>query len=240
MSRKGAQALAEILPLPETQPTEGWTRCAVCGEEWRLGPEDSLCPPCAAQARERQAWSAHRHWCRTHRGQVLERGQVPTGLRAAVVIETWPRDPRSPGVPLAEWRGEPWSVTLLGGPGVGKSTLAAELAYRWACDNPRGDLLWRRGTVLLREILQGDPLAQRARQCGLLVLDDLGNGLSHRTAWAMLGEVLAERHEWRRATVVTTNLKHPALEAAHSATADRLVEGLLCHLGGRSRRGGHR
>ncbi len=148
-----------------------------------------------------------------------------------------PRDPRRPEADLAQWRGTPWAVTLLGGPGVGKTTLAVQLAWRWLSRDPGATVLFRRATALLREILSGSPYADHARRCGLLILDDFGQGLANPNAWAMLGEVLAERHAWERPTILTTHLKHPALEKGHSPTADRLLDGLLCQLGGRSRRG---
>jgi hypothetical protein len=238
MSTEAVAAVLTGLDLPEEIPCEGWKRCRGCGEEWRLGPGEVICPPCGEVREDQKRAETHRQWCRHHRGDLLTKAEIPRRFHRPITIDRWPRDPRRPDTNLAAWCGSPWAVTLFGGPGVGKTTLAVELAWRWLAQTPEHDTaLFRRGTALLRETLAGSPYAERARRCGLLILDDFGHGLAHRTAWAMLGDILAERHAWERPTILTTQLKHPALEKGHSPTADRLLDGLLCQLGGRSRRG---
>jgi len=239
MSTESAEAVLATLDLPQVVPKDGWSKCADCGEEWRLDPGATHCPPCCEAQRRRCRAKEHRQWCQRHREAVLTWGEIPQRFHRPIAMKRWPRDPRRPEVELGEWRGTPWAVTLFGGAGVGKTTMAVDLAWRWFCreTKPASALLFRRGTALLREALAGSPNAERARNCPLLILDDFGHGLANRTAWAILGDILAERHAWQRPTILTTQLKHPALEKGHSPTADRLLDGLLCQLGGRSRRG---
>ena len=239
MSTESAEAVLATLDLPQEVPKDGWSKCADCGEEWRLDPGATHCPPCSEAQRRRCRAEEHRQWCQLHREDVLTWGEIPRRFHRPITVERWPRDPRRPEVELDQWRGTAWAVTLFGGAGVGKTTMAVDLAWRWFCREPKpaSALLFRRGTALLREALAGSPNAERARSCPLLILDDFGHGLAHRTAWAMLGEILAERHAWQRPTILTTQLKHAVLENGHSPTADRLLDGLLCQLGGRSRRG---
>jgi DNA replication protein DnaC len=238
MSTETVAAVLEGLDLPGQIPEDGWIRCQQCGEEWRLDPGDLTCPPCMEALEERKRREIHRRWCQEHRVELLTRAEVPQRFHAPITFTRWPRDPRRSGADLSTWNGTPWAITLFGGAGVGKTTLAVELAWRWLAQAPEHETaLFRRGTALLREALAGSPMVERARRCGLLILDDFGHGLANRTAWAMLGDILAERHAWERPTLLTTQLKHPALEKGHSPTADRLLDGLLCQLGGRSRRG---
>jgi hypothetical protein len=229
--------VAAAVRLPPAPSDEGWRCCQGCGEEWHLTVAQGLCPECAEEERAERRKQGLLAWRRQHRDAVLAQAAVPVGLRREVSIRAWPRDPRQGGA-LDGWRGEPWCATLVGEPGVGKSTLAAALTYRWLCEDATlTKVCWRRGSLLLREMLQGRPEAEQARHCQLLILDDFGQGLGSTTAWGMLGEILAERHEWQRATLLTTNLQQPALEAGHCATADRILDGLLCPLRGGSRRG---
>jgi DNA replication protein DnaC len=192
------------------------------------------CPDCAAKVATVRVLETRRR----NRDAVLARAAVPGRFRMPVAALRWPRDPRHPEQPLERWRGEPWSVTIQGQPGVGKSQLAVEMLYRWQCeDSALREVFWIRAGALVRAIVLGHGESERARTCQLLVLDDYGQGMGNRTAWLVLGEVLAERYDRESPTLVTTNLRQTALERAHAATADRLRSGLICELRGQSRRG---
>jgi hypothetical protein len=229
--KQAAEVVAKALPLP---PEPQWRTCPGCGEEWCLPPSMNRCPDCAAEAATKRLLERR---C-GNREAVLARAAVPTRFRTPVARLRWPRDPRHRHRPLEAWRGEPWSVTLHGQPGVGKSQLAVELLYRWQCEDAAlTEPFWIRAGALVRAIVRGEGEAERARGCQLLLLDDLGQGMGNRTAWIVTGEVLAERYDRERPTLVTTNLRHTALERAHPATADRLLDGLICELQGASYRG---
>jgi DNA replication protein DnaC len=192
------------------------------------------CPDCAAEAAEKRLLERRR----ANRATVLARAAVPTRFHAPVSNLRWPRDPRHRDRSLEAWRGEPWSVTLHGQPGVGKSQMAVELLYRWQCEDAAlRDPFFVRAGALVRAIVQGEGEAERARGCPLLLLDDLGQGMGNRTAWLVVAEILAERYDRERPTLITTNLRQTALERAHAPTADRLLDGLICELQGASHRG---
>lgn len=137
---------------------------------------------------------------------------------------------------LEEWHGSPWSVTLRGPVGSGKSMLAAELLYRYG----RG--VWVRAAKLVSTVYDsqgGDKAAVRRRYefAACLVLDDFGHG--HTSGWAteMVAEIIAERWDANRPTIVTTNCLVNELAGTDTAAYDRLRDGLMVALMGASRRG---
>jgi hypothetical protein len=193
-----------------------------------------ICPDCQQQriARAMLAWRSAK------REALLAQYRVPRRLRAAVETVCWPRDPRHPEIALESWQGEPWCITIQGMPGVGKSQLAVEIAHRWACsDLDLEGVYWVRGALLAAAAVRGEGLAAFARESQLLIIDDFGPGMYSDIAWASVGDILAQRYDQHAATILSTNLDQRRLEAGHAATADRLLEGLMCRLQGRSRRG---
>ena len=234
MKRNGPESLAVSLRL-QSMPLGGeWIKCRRCGEEWGLPRGMEICPVC----QERRATKAALAWRREKRLELLAQYLVPRRLIPAVEELHWPSDPRHPECALASWRGEPWCVTIQGMPGVGKSQLAVEMAYRWACvDLELRSVLWFRGALLAAAAVRGEGILERARGCQLLIVDDFGPGMHSKIAWVAVGEVLAQRYDNQAATIITTNLDQKGLETGHDATSDRLLEGLMCRLQGRSRRG---
>jgi hypothetical protein len=94
---------------------------------------------------------------------------------------------------------------------------------------------WIRADTLISDILQGRRTGRRERRAPLLLLDHLGAGARNPTAWAVIAEVLAERHDWHRPTLITTHLTPAALHTAHPAIAERLRAGRLCPLAPRGK-----
>lgn len=224
MAGEAPATLGAALRVPKAPAGSRWVRCEGCRESWLLPQGRTLCPDCD-EKRQREAEGRRiLAWRREHRQALLTSGGIPPRLAEV---------PPPSSIPAAcdPWHGAPWSLTLLGTPGSGKSALAVEIAYRWLAADPKlKGFRWVRADTLVRDILQSRRTGHQERRAPLLILDHLGDGACNPTAWAVLGEVLAERHDWQRPTLVTTNLTQAALEAAHPATADRLRSGLLCPL----------
>jgi len=135
-------------------------------------------------------------------------------------------------------------LSLLGGVGCGKTHLALSLAWDWL-ETGKGSVLYYQVESLLDELRVGyrewergdqvDPylLLEQAKNCHLLILDDLG---AHKpTAWAeaKLDEIVDYRYINRRATVVTSNL---SLLMLPERISDRFAEGTVLVLEGKSYR----
>lgn len=110
-------------------------------------------------------------------------------------------------------------VLVLGRPGVGK-TWAVAAAVR---DFPPARYVSAHDLVAdeQRRIGEDDPmgerLSDRAERAELLVLDDLGAERSTDFARDRLVHLLVQRYDWRRQTIVTTNLTPEALGETYGA-----------------------
>lgn len=141
-------------------------------------------------------------------------------------------------------------VAIRGGIGTGKSCLASALlrnrlrpdhektlaslrestaSSRWEIRH--GTALWMRcGEILFaargafrdggrsEEAIIADAVAPR-----LLVLDDLCSGKTTDAGWTLISEIIARRMDWRRDTVVTTNLTLEEINANEPRLASRLA-----------------
>lgn len=108
-------------------------------------------------------------------------------------------------------------LALAGGPGCGKSVAAA-----WVVATAGG--LWVSAEQAVRVFASnfGEPLEEqrRLRECGLLVVDDVGTELDAQRMAAALIELLNARKSRRRRTVLTLNLGKSAFVARYAS--DRL------------------
>jgi len=132
-------------------------------------------------------------------------------------------------------------LTLLGQTGLGKTHLALGIGWEWI---GRGKtVLYYHVVDLLNALRDGyrhpgeadySYIITFAKNCTLLILDDLG--VQKETEWAdeQLDFIIDFRYERYKPLVVTTNL---ALDKLTPRIADRLWEGTLVHLKGQSFRG---
>lgn len=138
-------------------------------------------------------------------------------------------------------------LLLMGDVGLGKSVAAAWCASEWARDFPWNDLpggpsrepfVWLDGPKLRSISAFDNDVAADAGRAQLLVVDDAGRDSNPR-AMEILAEVLVERIDRKRATVLTTNLKgEPFRQRYGIALADRLrASAVIPRLQGKSMRG---
>jgi hypothetical protein len=192
------------------------------------------CPPCLEKRCRRVLLQQRRE----NRATLLAAAGVPLRYHSPPKNFVWPHDCET-DQDLSAWRGSPWVVTLLGAPGVGKSRLAAEMAYAWLCaDAALQDVQWVRCFSLAQALLNGQPPADRALRAQLLIVEGYGAGLICERAWEVLGEFLAQRCAHSRATVVTTRRRLNGLEIPHPPTVRRLQDGPVCRLEPDSLQGG--
>jgi len=131
-------------------------------------------------------------------------------------------------------------LTFLGDPGVGKTHLSLALGWEWL---ERGKtVLYYHVAGLLNTLRDGyrhsgesdyEHILAFAKNCILLILDDLG--ASKETEWTteQLDFIIDYRYENGKALIVTTNL---TLDDLPPRIADRLREGRLILLKGESYR----
>lgn len=129
-------------------------------------------------------------------------------------------------------------LTFLGDPGVGKTHLSLALGWEWL---ERGKtVLYYHVAGFLNALRDGyrhsgqsdyEHSIAFAKNCSLLILDDLG--AERETDWAneQLDFIIDHRYENRKSLIVTTNL---TLDDLPPRIADRLREGTLILLKGES------
>lgn len=135
-----------------------------------------------------------------------------------------------------------WSVVLTGGPGCGKTVAATWAAHQLLSRNFRP--FWVSCPRMSESNFydtEGELRRFRARNAGVLVLDDLGEGrreLESKPWAAWLDDVLTERHAQRRKTIITTNRTAAELRAfLGERIRDRLNEGHVASTKEKSMRG---
>jgi len=129
-------------------------------------------------------------------------------------------------------------LTFLGLPGLGKTHLA--LAIGWDYLEMGRTVFYYHVAGLLNALRDGykhsgeadyEHIAAYARNCSLLILDDLGAEKDTEWAGEQLDMIIDTRYENSKRLVVTTNL---TLDDLPARVADRLREGTLVHLKGES------
>lgn len=228
-------------PLLAAVPAGGWKKCRGCEQLFAELPLSGYCPRCEDLLEREQEIAS----LPERREKLLRRCRVPGRYADTAFVEPspWPVDDR--GGSIATWNGEPWSLTLGGDVGTGKTMLAVELLWRdlVRCrrSSTKGKHLFVRGADAVRIAFDRDGSGDfdQLIRVRFLVLDDLGAGISGE-AWAALDRLIGPRYDERRPTIITTNLGAGDLANVHDSgarLADRLSDGLWAHITGDSRRG---
>jgi DNA replication protein DnaC len=199
-------------------------------------PETGIACLACIRARRR---AARAEAVSTHRASILRQCGVPRRLAEMKFEnpEPWPRPTNAESsANVAQWSGCPWAVTFIGDYGVGKSALACELLARTLM---RGlPAMWMpAGRVPAIRFGEDENIEFHALEnAGMIVIDELGRGHMGK-AWQAIGELIAARHAALRPTVLTTNLPLARLMLEDGHAADRLRDGWIVTMEGRSRRG---
>lgn len=135
------------------------------------------------------------------------------GLRISKALGAFEETPASRAA-LDWWRGQRNWLVILGHTGIGKSVAAAAVAR-----TVKGSV-WCPATTLMTQVAFEDNAA-RLSKCQLLVLDDYGTEHQSPFAKSCWHQVLAERHENEKRTILTANLTRPQLR---QALGDRLAD----------------
>jgi len=233
-----AECLEELALRPLGLDVEAPT-CRLCGRP-EYGLVDGLCTACergSGAARSAEEWLAA---ALADRAGTLAALGVPPRYRAPFdEPEHWPRDAKVE-LDLAAWQGVPWSVFLTGNTGVGKTFLATELLWRNYAQ-PSG----ARSAGFVRAsrvpgLVFGGPRVRQLEvfslfEVDVLLIDELGVG-HPGGGWEALDEVIAQRWELELPTIVTSRWTLAEVAAEAVSAADRLAEGLVATVAGRSRR----
>lgn len=149
---------------------------------------------------------------------------------------------------LAQWRGEPWSVTLLGKAGSGKTWLGVRLFGSLAAPEladfsyyRRPDKSWFVDAASFAERVRSEIASDfdgrtlnRALNAGFLMIDDYGAERDSDFVQDKLSHLLRHRYNAMLPTIVTSNLE--ALSVLEPRIASRLSEGLTLTLDSADRR----
>lgn len=222
-------------------PKGGWKQCRGCEESFAELLPSGCCPSCDVALRRELELAV----LPERREQLLRSCRVPRRYAATSFIEPsrWPGDGRRGS--LADWRGRPWSVTVTGDVGTGKTMMAVELLWRDIVhcrkSGTKGEHLFVRGAdaVSIAFGRESDCGFAQLVRCRFLLLDDLGAGISGE-AWGALDRLIGARYDDELRTVVTSNLGAGAMTDLHDGgarIADRLSDGIWVRLSGDSRRG---
>lgn len=208
-----------------TSPAKAAERARIIAE-W-----EAACPEIARDLPE--AWALDEKWeaaRRAREAQTRREAELPGRLKRAGVplraLEAW----RTPGESLALGHVRaflPMDLTfclLLGGPGAGKTVAAVE-AVAFALRQDRTARFVRAAEVA-RLSNWGDD-AERLRDdlhfAGLLVIDDLAAETITEQWLSVFHELIDERYESRRKTVITSNATRETLAKRYGARfADRM------------------
>jgi hypothetical protein len=141
----------------------------------------------------------------------VRKGWDTTALSAAKKFEIAPAD-------IAR------TLVLAGARGCGKTTAAAHVVWHWARGHSWNNqasggkqhrpCVWVDAAEVTAQTDFGrvDPeWLEGLRRAKLLIIDDLGED-GTQPGLAALADVLKARHEWRRRTVITSNLSLPKME----------------------------
>jgi ribosomal protein L37E len=214
-------------------------RCGQCGRP-EFGLVDRLCAACERGNRAAIHAETWRAAALADRAGTLAALGVPPKYREPFAEPAgWPRDPKVP-LDVDCWQGVPWSLFLTGNTGVGKSFLATELLWR---NHVRPSGLRSARFVKASRVPRlvfggdqpGDPEVPPLVDAEILVIDELGLG-HPGGGWEALDDVIGQRWEQQHPTIVTSRWTLAEVAAEAVSAADRLAEGLVVTVGGRSRR----
>jgi hypothetical protein len=213
--------------------------CSQCGQP-QYGLVDGLCVDCVRGrrvAKSAEQWIAAALGDRA--GTLAAVGVPPKYREPFEEPERWPRDAKVP-LAIASWQGVPWSVFLTGNTGVGKSFLATELLWRNHVQPSGVRSAWFVRASRVPGLVFGGDRSRHLEVLPLvdvevLVIDELGVG-HPRGAWEALDDVIGQRWELQRPTIVTSRWTLAEVAAEAVSAADRLAEGLVATVEGRSRR----
>ena len=240
------QRIDEVLPTvaPELPSAAPPTRrgCVLCGGRFEsIYPHRRVCDGCIA-AVERRAMQED---LERAIGTIPNRGrwarftspELPGRVRPSSAIEQASEAQQR----LAE--GTAHIVVLIGPSGAGKTTLANCIFRRLietSAKPTRGAAWWAASYVgrAPTESPMGSeaPGVRRCREGSVIVLDDMGaevDRTAQREASGIVGDVLRERVDEGRCTIVTTFLEQDRIVARYGdGVCRRLFSGLVVRLGG--------
>lgn len=135
-------------------------------------------------------------------------------------------------------------VFLTGGPGAGKSYLAARLFLGWVLNETDYGYgcVWWNVTKLLEQMrvefhTHPDPsVSQKCISAAILVLDDLGSEQITEWTHSCLGSIISNRYDDEKPTIITSNLDIEEIRAIDARIASRINSYYLKKVTSRDRR----